>query len=307
MSINYGKPISIRGLQLQITDALLIGIIILFSLLTILYHSRITGWAVILLLNILVISIYLISILWSQKMSPGIGFFLVRTTSVQLMFFYLFSIVQRMQLVFHSGWKDQLVLDLEYFIFGSQPTLWLQHFINPGLTEWFMFSYVMYIPIYPILAAIIYFKFDKIQLENYFFVLGLTNVICFLGFIIFPVASPMYMIADLFEIPLKGYLFTAIGEFIRSHLHTIGGSIPSPHAAIATIMLLMAFRYHRGFFITLTPIIFSLYISTFYCRYHYPTDTVIGILTAILVFRASPYLTKFWNNLASRFKVVKTK
>lgn len=302
-----GKELSLGRFEFQIVDVLLIGTVMFFSLTTVLFHWRISNPVIILILNILTMGLYLGCIRWSRKLSSPLAFFLIRTASVQLMFFYLFGIVERMQLILHTHWKDPIVLDLEHSLFGIQPTIWLQQVVHPALTEWFMFAYVMYIPIYPLLAALIYFRFGKKQLEDYFFVLGLTNVVCFLGFMVFPVASPMYWMADKFTVPLKGYVFTGIGEFIRSYLHTIGGSIPSPHSAIATVMWLMAYRYHRGFFYLITPVIISLYLSTFYCRYHYVTDTVIGIITGVLVLWLSKHMTGLWNRFISRKGEIPTK
>jgi len=83
-------------------------------------------------------------------------------------------------------------------------------------------------------------------------------------------------------------------------LHFAGGSIPSPHTAAATIMWVMAYRYHRPSFWILSPIILSLYISTFYGRYHYVTDAVVGIVVAFLALTVAPLLLKLWDRIASR-------
>jgi len=87
---------------------------------------------------------------------------------------------------------------------------------------------------------------------------------------------------------------------MRSNLHYVGGTIPSPHAAAATIMWLMAYRYHRPSFYILTPVVLSLYVSTFYARYHYVTDAVVGIAVAFLALALVPVLIKGWDKLAAR-------
>jgi membrane-associated phospholipid phosphatase len=76
------------------------------------------------------------------------------------------------------------------------------------------------------------------------------------------------------------------------HLHYAGGSIPSPHAAAATIMWLMAWKHHRPTFYAIAPIILTLYVSTFYGRYHYATDAVVGIVAAAAAALAAPVLLR---------------
>jgi len=87
---------------------------------------------------------------------------------------------------------------------------------------------------------------------------------------------------------------------MRSQLHYAGGSIPSPHAAAATIMWVMAYRYHRLSFHVLTPIIVSLYLSTFYGRYHYFTDAVAGILVAFVALAFARHLMRAWDRFVEK-------
>ncbi|NTU51776.1 MAG: phosphatase PAP2 family protein, partial [Candidatus Aminicenantes bacterium] len=73
------------------------------------------------------------------------------------------------------------------------------------------------------------------------------------------------------------------GEYLRSQWQFVGGTIPSLHCANATVIWLMAYRYHRPSFWVLSPVILSLYVSTVYCRYHYVTDSVAGVALALAV------------------------
>ncbi|MBK9375722.1 MAG: inositol phosphorylceramide synthase [Holophagales bacterium] len=158
----------------------------------------------------------------------------------------------------------------------------MERFVTPSLTEWLMFCYVIYVPLYPVLCGILQWKRGAAAVEEYFFTLGLANVLCDVGFILFPVASPMYWMPDRFRVPLEGWAFTWAGELIRTRTHFAGGSIPSPHAAAATVMWLMAWKHHRTTFWILSPVILSLYVSTVYGRFHYATDAVVGIATGVL-------------------------
>jgi membrane-associated phospholipid phosphatase len=292
------KKFTIGKLQFGATDGLILATLAFFSLLAIIFSNRIDGWWMLVLKNIAVAIAYILFNRWSEKTSTKFWRFILRVATVTLTYAYLFGAVDKLQLLIHGGWMDYYVTDFEQWVFGVQPTLWLEDFISKPLTEWMMFSYVIYVPMYPVLCGIIYYLRGELAMEDYFFTLGFTNVLCDIGFILFPVASPMYYIKQLYTVPLDGWVWTFLGECMRKYLHFAGGSIPSPHTAAATIMWVMAYRYHRPSFWILSPIILSLYISTFYCRFHYVTDAVVGIAVAFLALALAPLLIKLWDRMA---------
>ncbi len=293
------RTLRIGPVRLQATDGLILSTLAFFTLLALLFYFKVEGWWMLALKNIGVAVLYIGCISLSQRITHRFWRFFVRVAAVTLTYAYLFGAVDKLQLIIHGEWLDYLVLDLEQYLFGIQPTLWIQHYTTPWLTEWMMFSYVIYVPLYPLLCGIIYYLRGEIAMEDYFLTLGLTNILCDLGFILFPVASPLYYIKDLYTVPLDGYLFTSLGELMRSQLHYAGGSIPSPHAAAATVMWMMAYRYYRPAFYVLAPVIITLYISTFYGRYHYLTDAVVGIAVAFLALALVPLLLRWWDRIAA--------
>jgi membrane-associated phospholipid phosphatase len=295
-----GRRLFVFGLELQATDVFLLASLVFFSVLAILFNTSVPWAWRLALKNVIVGFVFIGFVYLYQQASGRVLKFIIRMTSVQLMFAYIFPSVLPLQLILSKDWNDAAVLNLEQVVFGVQPTVWVQKFISPALTEWMMFSYVIYLLLYPILCGILYFKRSERHMEDYLFTLGFANFLCVLGFILFPVAGPFYMIADRFTVPLKGYFFTLVGEFIRSNIHVIGGSLPSPHCAAATIMWVMAYRYHRTTFYILSPIILSIYISAFYLRYHYLSDVVFGILTAVATLLIVPFLMKLWNTWSDR-------
>jgi membrane-associated phospholipid phosphatase len=294
------KRLTIGKLQLRATDGLILAALTFFSVLAIIFYSRIDGWWFLVLKNIAVAAAYILFNQFSEHAKKKFWKFFLRVAAVTLTYAYLFGAVDKFQLLIQGRWMDDYVLDFEQWTFGVQPTLWLEDFITKPLTEWLMFSYVIYVPMYPVLCGIIYYLRGELAMEDYFFTLGFTNILCDIGFILFPVASPMYYIKQLYTVPLDGWVWTFLGECMRKYLHFAGGSIPSPHTAAATIMWIMAYRYHRPSFWVLSPIIVSLYISTFYCRFHYVTDAVVGVLVAFLALAAAPVLMKMWDKIATR-------
>ncbi|MGB2868711.1 MAG: phosphatase PAP2 family protein [Bacteroidota bacterium] len=295
------KTIALGRVNLKATDGLILSTLAFFSILAILFFHSVDHWWLLVAKNAGIASVYLLVLYFSQSVQHKFLKFFLRVAAVTLTYAYLFGAVDKLQLILHGRWLDEYVLDFEQYLFGVQPTLWLEQFTKPGLTEWMMFSYVIYVPMYPVLCGIVYYLRGGLAMEDYFFTLGFTNILCDIGFILFPVAGPMATIGHLYTVPLNGYVWTYLGELMRSQLHYVGGTIPSPHCAAATIMWAMAFRYHRPTFYVLIPVVLSLYVSTFYGRYHYVTDAVAGVVVAFVALAIAPALMKLWDRVATRF------
>jgi len=294
----YGHTLALPGVALQAMDAVVLAAVFFFASLIAACAPRIHDpWPLLRHTGIWGL-FYVASLALQRRISMPCWRALLRMGSVQLVLFQLYLIAHPLQLIFVQNWQDPAILRLEKAVFGVQPILWLQRFISPGLTEWMMFCYVIYLVIYPALGILIFLRWGERHLEDYLFVLTLANVICFLGFLVCPVAGPSNHMSGEFTVPLKGWLFTAAGEFIRSDIHQVGGNLPSPHCAIATVMWLMAYRYRRLSFWLLAPVILSLYVSTFYGRYHYVSDSLTGIAAGFLVLGLAPLLVRSWNRLA---------
>lgn len=285
-------------LELRAVDGVILVTLAFFSLLEVGFRAGVPGWLLLVGKNAGVAVVVLVAAAVMPRVRRPVLAFFLRTATVSLSYAYLFGAVDSLQLILHGRFLDDVVLSLEAWLFGVQPTLWLERFVSPSLTEWMMFCYVVYIPLYPVLCAVLWVRRGRAVAEEYFLALGLANVLCDVGFILFPVASPMYWMADRFRVPLDGWVFTWVGELIRTRTHFAGGSLPSPHAAAATVMWVMAWKYHRSTFWLLSPVILSLYVSTFYGRFHYVTDVVFGIATAGLAIGLTPLLQRAWDRHA---------
>jgi len=294
------KTLSFGSVRVQATDGLILGALLFFSLLAVLFHQVVESWLFLVLKNCGIGAAYILFIYFTQKVDHKFWKFFLRVAAVTLTYAYLFGAVDKLQLILHGRWLDEYVLDLEQYIFGVQPTLWLEDYTTKPLTEWMMFSYVIYVPMYPVLCGIIYYLHGELAMEDYFFILGFTNILCDIGFILFPVAGPLPTIGNLYTVPLDGYIWTYFGELMRKYLHYIGGTIPSPHCAAATVMWIMAYRYYRKSFYILTPIVLSLYVSTFYGRYHYVTDAVLGVAVAFVALAIVPWIIRMWDVIVDR-------
>jgi hypothetical protein len=213
---------------------------------------------------------------------------LLHAAGVIGLFGFLFQVVDGIQHVIVPGWMDDLLISMEAKLIGTESASYMQRFVHPWLTEGMMFAYVSYVPLLPAVALVCYRSAGASAVYDYLVNLALAYMVCYIGFILFPVASPMYHIPELYTVQLEGGVFTWFGEWMRANQHFAGGSLPSPHCAAGTVMMAMLYRYHRRLFFVLLPMILMLYVSTVYGRYHYSWDGIAGILSATMVLRWSP-------------------
>jgi membrane-associated phospholipid phosphatase len=212
---------------------------------------------------------------------------ILQSSFVLLFFAYFFGLSSKFQLLVHKDWLDSKLIVIDNAIFGQELSLKLESIVTPYLTEAMMFAYVFYLPLLIITAIVVYKSQGQKGLAEYLFVLSLGYIFCYIGFILFPVASQMYFMPDKYSVSLGGGLFTYFSELIRNNLHYRGGSLPSPHCAAATIILWASYKYNKNFFFLIIPSIILLYISTVYGRFHYSIDAVAGIFTgcfAIIIY-----------------------
>jgi hypothetical protein len=271
-----------RRTQFRPVDILILGALALAGLLAVVFSRRIPGAAILALKDAAVAAAYVGLLAGLRRWAGRVFGFTVRLAGILFVYAYVNVAVADLQQVLYGRWLDDLVLRLEKGLLGFQPVFEMQRLVSRPLTEWLMFVYVIYLPLYVILAAAIYRRKGDKAAEEYLLALGFSNFVCDFGFILFPVAGPFYFLGSQFSVPLQGGFWTGIGEWLRHNAQFIGGTIPSPHCANATVMWIMAFRCRRTWAWLLAPLMLSLYAATVYGRFHYVTDVITGVAAGVL-------------------------
>ena len=156
-----------------------------------------------------------------------------------------------------------------------------------------MFAYVGYGALLIAAGFLCHYGAGYDALHQYILHLALTFSACYIGFLLFPVAGPVFHAPATYPEPLTGGLFTYLGEWIRANQHFPGGSLPSPHCAATTVMVLMLRRHHRTAFYILLPMLLSVYAATVIGRYHYIWDGIAGIGAAVAMLAVADRLRGF--------------
>ena len=269
----------------------LIGLI----LLTIVFRGQIPLWRSLLLHYLILAGLLFAFKLSSDRKMMG------KTGTL----FYHFSPILFIVLIYESLGNliqylqpdiDPWLTQIDFFIFGIQPTLWMEQWIVPWFTDIMSLAYFSYYFIPVVLMVVLYLKDRMAEFDRSFFVLAFGYYISFIGYILFPAIGPRYALTHLYTIPLEGSFLT---DFVRDTLnaleHNKRDCMPSGHTQIVLIALVLAHRYAKSLFYIFLPIICALILSTVYLRYHYVIDIFAGVALAIGCVMIGPRLFGWWN------------
>jgi membrane-associated phospholipid phosphatase len=268
----------------------LIGLI----LLTIVFRGQIPLWRSLLLHYLILAGLLFAFKLSSDRKMMG------KTGTL----FYHFSPILFIVLIYESLGNliqylqpdiDPWLTQIDFFIFGIQPTLWMEQWIVPWFTDIMSLAYFSYYFIPVVLMVVLYLKDRMAEFDRSFFVLAFGYYISFIGYILFPAIGPRYALTHLYTIPLEGSFLT---DFVRDTLnaleHNKRDCMPSGHTQIVLIALVLAHRYAKSLFYIFLPIICALILSTVYLRYHYVIDIFAGVALAIGCVMIGPRLFGWW-------------
>ncbi|MGH9315818.1 MAG: phosphatase PAP2 family protein, partial [Thermoanaerobaculia bacterium] len=165
--------------------------------------------------------------------------------------------------------RDELLIAADRALFGLDPTLWLERFVRPWLTDFFYISYATYYFIAIFLGGVLWRR-DRGAGRRFIFTLTLCYLVSYAGYFLLPALGPRFALAAEQKVTLETTpISRAIAGTLNLLEHTRFDVFPSGHTMIAVAVLLVAFRRARDVFWFLLPVAVCLVISTVYCRYHY--------------------------------------
>jgi membrane-associated phospholipid phosphatase len=190
--------------------------------------------------------------------------------------------------------RDDLLIAADRRLFGTDPTVWLQRFLHPALTDLFFVAYLTYYFIAIALGAVLW-KRSPSTARRFIFTLTVAYVVSYAGYFGVPALGPRVALASSHTVPLET---TALSRAISSTLDELENTkfdvFPSGHTMIAVVVLLAAFQRARDAFWWLLPIAVCLVISTVYCRYHYVIDVIAGATLAAITVPVADRIYDRW-------------
>ncbi len=193
---------------------------------------------------------------------------------------------------------DEKLYALDLTLFGFEPALAMERWVNPVTTEWFAFFYLSYFGLLAfVLIPLVLGARDQRLLGE----LGCGIVLAFclghVGYLLVPGFGPYWALAARFERQLPSGPFMGALAYVVSRGGAKMDIFPSIHTAVPTLLVLYLFR-HRGrvrprwAWLIVAGLLVNIIPSTMFLRWHYLIDVVAGLVVAGVAFAVSVVVTR---------------
>jgi membrane-associated phospholipid phosphatase len=305
---------------LHSADLLFIGFNLILSCINILFASRIPYWWEVVLSNFLGSSVICL-MAYARHKTGWRPLQLLHDWYVPVATFFSFKALYFMIKPIHGGRDyDDLLIAIDYWVFGVNPTEWLSQFATPWLTELLQIAYTLFYFLF-LLLGYEFYRRHNLDLFHYFmFTCVYGFFLSYLGYFLLPAVGPRFTLHDFAaldtELPgvwLTPYLrwFVNAGESIPTSVPnavaiglTQRDVFPSGHTMMTIVLMYLSGRYkaRSRYFMYIVGTL--LVLATVYQRYHYVVDLVAGGLFAVLCIGTS---ARLYNHLKGRFRTMESR
>ncbi len=305
---------------LHSADFLIIGFATLLTILNLLFQSRIPYWSSMVAINCC--AMVAICVLAYVRHTTGLKLFrLLHDWYVPPIVFFSFKELYFMVKPMHLGRDyDDVLIAIDRWIFGVDPTRWLMQFANPFLTEILQIAYTLFYFLFLILGYELYRRHNLDLFHYFMFTCVYGFFLSYLGYFTLPAIGPRFTLHDFSALntDLPGVFLT---PYLRWFVNA-GGSVPmnvpneiaiagtqrdvfpSGHTMMTLVLIYLSakFRVKVRYVIYVTGSL--LIVATVYERYHYVIDLVGGTLCMVFCVLTSPRLYAF---IKDRFQTIESR
>ena len=189
---------------------------------------------------------------------------------------------------------DGTLARIDAAIFGGQPSILLQPWIRPWLTNFFSLVYFSYVLFFPGVALYFYLKGDLKIFRT--IMMGYLTLILMgvLSYLTFPAIGPGSYFADRYTRDVHGEVLIKSVDYIMLTGHVSYDCFPSLHVGIPLLLTFYLYSYRRKFFIPAALYVVCMCGATIYMRYHYFIDVAAAFVYAPTAYFLNNFLLAHW-------------
>lgn len=188
---------------------------------------------------------------------------------------------------------DMQLAQFDYHLFGVDPTIWIEAYFRPWLTDLMYLLYLFYFPLPLFILVYLYRKGSEYQFDKSVFIFLVVYYGAYIMYFIIPAQGPRFY-EPLMRLQTKDLNGLLISIPIRNIISVFEpnkfDAFPSLHTAISLTTIILMARYNKKMFIIFTPVVIGIWISLVYCRYHYVADMIAGIIWTVIAFLLSGWI-----------------
>lgn len=300
---------------LQPVDLVVIVFATFLIVLDIIFHSRIEHHLTLISVNVgVIIFVFVVANLDAQYQNKL--FKSIRSWYIAPMILLTFKQLYFMVAPIHGKDYDTLLIEIDRWLFGVDPTVWLWQFSHPVLTEIIQIAYSSFYFLFIVAGYELYKKgdFEKFSFAAFLIVYGFY--LSYIGYFFLPAVGPRFTLHDfsVTNTELPGlYLTNLLRDFVnfgesivKSHPNPIEivqrDVFPSGHTQMTLVLLYISTHYGMRSKLFLWVVGILLIFGTVYLRYHYVIDLIAGGVFMILTVWSAKFIYNGWNNLKMRWK-----
>ena len=232
------------------------------------------------------------------------------------MILYVFKETYLMVHPIHPQDFDWLLINIDRWIFGTDPTHWLMGIAHPVVTEILQISYACY---YIILLSV-FFELDLEKRHTEYF-LGAFLVVygfylSYVGYFFVPAVGPRFILHDFnsMNVDLPGiWLTSTLRDFVNAGESIPKGvspvveyaqrdAFPSGHTQLTLVILYIAFTNRMKSRWVLLVIGSLLIVSTVYLQYHYVVDVIAGVVFFVFTIWSGKKMDSWWRKMKRKLR-----
>ena len=294
---------------LHTADILVMGFGLVLSCINIMFAHLIPSWGILVAINTGV-SILVCILGYARHHSNSRVIKFIHDWYVAPMVFFSFKELYWMIKPIHGGRDyDDLLMAIDQWMFGVNPTEWLGQFSYPPLTEVLQIAYTSFYVLFLILGSEFYRRHSPNLFHYFMFTVVYGFFLSYLGYFFLPAVGPRFTLHDFSQLntDLPGVLLT---PYLRWFVNA-GGSVPmgvandvaiagaqrdvfpSGHTMMTLTLIYLSARFQarvRHFIYLIGSL---LIVATVYQRYHYVIDLIAGACFMALCVTTSYRLYRF--------------
>lgn len=204
---------------------------------------------------------------------------------------------------------DASIYAFDLQVFGVEPSVWLDRFVNETTTEWFAFFYFLYFLILTVhVLPMLFWLRDEQVLARFGIGFLMVFLTAHLLYMVVPGWGPYWYLKASFHHELRGATFWPL---VRETVDAGGAQkdiFPSLHTAVPTFIAIFSFRHRH-----LVPFKYSwpvmafvatqIIIATLFLRWHYLVDVVAGLTLATTAAFVGPRIANWETRRRARMGV----
>ena len=195
---------------------------------------------------------------------------------------------------------DQWLANIDFQFWGANPTVWIERWYWPPLTEYLQVVYSLFIPAVLLIPFLMWRRHQQRDFQYYLFLIALGFLASYVGYFLVPARGPRFLLADLQQAPLEGlWLFRPLQTMLDRLESAHYDCFPSGHVQMTVLAWWGSRLISRPLFRVYSVYTACIIVATVYLRYHYTVDLLAGILTAAALIAVSPWLYRSLSSVPS--------